>query len=693
MVSPVFKAGYQVNELQAVAPDGESVAFTSAGGFDHPLAGFPLGMAYIAHREPRGWSTASLQPPAGSALDYSSDLLYVLAAETVGANVGQSAYSGNEYELLVHDGTTPELLENWEVYGGEKLEQLNGQPIGPTEEGASADLCHVVIGRVEALRLPALNSTEQLYDVARGCGGGQPSVGVIGLNNKEKVINHDCRIELGVGPHYGSPHQAQEINRYAISRDGSEIFFTTNVESGKPACDTGAVQLFARLGGTTTIEVSRPIGPACVEVPCEKPTTRASAFFSGASDDGSRVYFTTEAQLTGEGEGNNLYMATIGCPATAPSECASAEKRVTSLVQVSRDPLASGGEVQGVASVARDGARIYFVARGVLTEAVNAQGLAARKGADNMYVYDADLQTVTFVADLCSGPRRSGVIIDSSCPSDLEAGGTRSDVSLWSSAAPEAQSAGPNGEFLVFSTYAQLLREDTDDARDVYEYDASTGVLERVSIGEGGYAANGNVNGIVNDAVIAAAHLGGAEAKDYQQQEMGRRAVSEDGSRIVFRTAGALSSRATNGVADVYEWHEGHVSLISSGTAEEGDENAMITQSGQDVFFTTAAGIAPDDRDGVQDIYDARLGEGFPPIAAEAAPCEGDGCQGPLTSPVPVMVPGSAVYAAGENLPPPKKVVAPRKAVPKHTKGKSKAKRRRAKRARGRALNRRRHVL
>ena len=44
--------------------------------------------------------------------------------------------------------------------------------------------------------------------------------------------------------------------------------------------------------------------------------TRASADFSGASEDGSTVYFTTAAQLTATDKdtGKDLYMATIGCP-------------------------------------------------------------------------------------------------------------------------------------------------------------------------------------------------------------------------------------------------------------------------------------------------------------------------------------------------------------------------------------------
>ena len=115
-----------------------------------------------------------------------------------------------------------------------------------------------------------------------------------------------------------------------------------------------------------------------------------SANFAGASEDGSRVFFTTAAPLSAEDtdSGNDLYMAQIGCPEGEP-ECAVSERVVTAMTQVSHAPgVGEAAEVQGVVAVAPDGSRAYFVARGVLSEAPNAQGAFAVKGADNLYVYD-----------------------------------------------------------------------------------------------------------------------------------------------------------------------------------------------------------------------------------------------------------------------------------------------------------------
>ncbi len=198
----------------------------------------------------------------------------------------------------------------------------------------------------------------------------------------------------------------------------------------------------------------------------------------------------------------------------------------------------------------------------------------------------------------------------------------------------------------------------------------------RVSNGENGFDSDGNTNGF--DASIAAVGINPDDDAD-QALELILRSVSDDGSRIVFSTARPLSERAVNGVSDVYEWYageggEGAVSLISGGTSPGPDENQTISPSGRDLFFETAEGLVPSDTDGLLDVYDARIGGGFPSVAATLQACSGDACQGPLTNPAPLLVPGSASQAAGGNFPEP--VV---KSVKKKVKLKAKLKKKRKK--------------
>jgi hypothetical protein len=638
MVSPPYKAGYSANSLVAAAPDGESVVFSSQGvfaGTDSP----DLELDYLSRRTVSGWATTSVQPPAefraaANVEDFSSSLESVLARAWLGPDIGSAQEVSPQDEYLLHDVGLPSIGENWRVFGGITLERTDHKHLVATESsgGASGDLCHVVIRTVEGALLPAAEGGEdQLYDVSSGCRG-EPWLRLVGLNNDGELINANCT-SLGAGA-FGAGSKFG-----AISGDGEEIFFTAKVDPSEEGCSEQHAQLFVRVGGSRTIEVSRPLdtsepfggcgdgggaGEVPGEVPCAGALAREPAEFAGASRDGSRVFFTTNAPLAGTDTdaGRDLYMASIGCP--GGGECAASEREVTSLVQVSQSLIGGeAAEVQNVVRVAPDGSRVYFVARGVLVDESNGEGDVPVKGADNFYVYDTGTGRVRFIGHCTVG----------------------------------ASDSTNDGRFLVFATGAQLIgrgaQADTDDAQDVYRYDAETGALDRVSLGEAGHDANGNGP---YDATIAS--VGVTIARVYDEYELGVRSISEDGSRIVFSSAESLSRDAVNGLTNIYEWHqepggEGVVSLISSGSSETPDTSPVISPSGRDVFFVTNQGLVPGDTDGQADVYDARLDGGFRPVAAPVAACAGDACQGPLTNPAPLLVPGSVSQTPGGNFPAP----------------------------------------
>jgi hypothetical protein len=717
MVSPPYKGGYGASAIEAVAPTGESVAFYSPGAFEGAPSS-PEGLiAYVAHRGATGWSTAPLMVPATMmpyivAQDVSSSLDSTLALGKPGSNEEGAGQAGTEEEFRLHLTDRPDTEANWEL-GGVVLRTLEDKPLTLIYHGASADFCHILftnLGR-EALLPQAAETTEpslQIYELDRGCSGGPTSLRLLGVNNQGKSVDPACAVDVGIGGHYASEKE-NEFN--AIAADGTEIFFTTNVDKAtKCANESGDHQLFVRLDGAKTLEVSKSVAEECNEVPCEPgAASRASANFVGASEDGSRVFFTTtQSYVASEDKDteNDLYMATIGCPSGNEHGCEAAEREVKPLVQVSHDPNGEAAQVQGVVRVAPDGSRVYFVASGDLLsqaeqEGIEGEGRAVPHAkADNLYVYDSVSGKVAFVADLCSGSELSGAVVDVRCPST-----TGSDERLWLSASgasgPEAQTAGTDGRFLVFSSYGQLVSSDTDTAKDIYRYDAETGALDRVSLGEAGSDANGNNS--LFDATIALGNWGGKVARQY---EMGNRAMTEDGSRIVFTTAEPLLPAAINHLTNVYEWHkeaddsEGRVSLISSGSAEEPVEDVVISPKGDDVFFVTVQGLVSQDTDGAPDIYDARLphlpGEqlGFSVTGAKRQQCLGDACQGPLTNPAPLLVPGSVPQAPGGNFAAPvsKPAVKAKKPKPKpkpkkkrQKKGKASGRSGKAKKAAGRS--------
>jgi hypothetical protein len=109
------------------------------------------------------------------------------------------------------------------------------------------------------------------------------------------------------------------------------------------------------------------------------------------------------------------------------------------------------------------------------------------------------------------------------------------------------------------------------------------------------------------------------------------------------------------------------VELISSG--QSGRESSLIDASptGSDVFFATLSSLWPGDP-GLVDVYDARVGGGFPAPPEPAGSCEGESCQSPPPAPE-APTPASATYSGPGNL------AAPKRKARKCPKGKRKVKR------------------
>jgi len=116
----------------------------------------------------------------------------------------------------------------------------------------------------------------------------------------------------------------------------------------------------------------------------------------------------------------------------------------------------------------------------------------------------------------------------------------------------------------------------------------------------------------------------------------------------------------------VYEWHEGTVSLISSG--EDAHPSFFLGWSpyvdpkgvkveGGNVFIGTHANLIPSQATESQgNIYDARICEPeddpcIQPPAGETAQCEGDACQNPPAAPIEATPGSSTFFGAGNLLP------------------------------------------
>jgi hypothetical protein len=699
MVSPAYKGGYGVDlgaAILATEEEGNRVEYMSFGAFAG-VTGSVKPPGYMAQRTANGWFSLPLVPPSEIApetlgSDLSRSLLQSVTLDDAGPSTGTGKYQNETDMFLLHGTSLPDAAEYFEVAGKIFLTSLEKKPLrsGTFYVGGSQDLCHLVFGANQPMLPEAQESKEvhfELYELDRGCLGATPALRVIGLNNEDKLISPRCQVLPG-----------GQRSANAIADGGAEIYFTVNVEIAEhPACISGRHQVFVRLEGSKTIEVSRPLSEACdevvspVTVPCEDAAVRASSDFVAASEDGSHVVFTTSQALTGEDvdSGNDVYIAGVGCPGGPSEVCEVRDRQLTEMSQVSYDPRpGQSARVLGVVRVAPDASRVYYVAEGDMLTVPEEDALASEgkdvpvDGAANLYVYETATKTTKFVTDLCSGPELSGQIESVRCPAGLVAGPrNRNDGEMWENG--DAETSGLDGRYLVFASYGRLVPTDTDTAADVYRYDALTGRLNRVSIGVAGYDADGNRDGF--DATIGRHVQQGFVTEKY---ELAMRAMSEDGTRVVFSSAESLSPMVSNNAENVYEWQEadggggeGEVAMISTGTAGEPDAEPVISPSGRDVFFTTVQGLVANDTDGAADIYDARRGGGFPPPPAAGLECL-EACQGPLSTPVPVLIPGSESQQPGENVPARKVSPHSKRKKKKSKKGGAKHRKRNARKAR-----------
>ncbi|HET7416967.1 MAG TPA: hypothetical protein VFJ61_05020 [Solirubrobacterales bacterium] len=88
-------------------------------------------------------------------------------------------------------------------------------------------------------------------------------------------------------------------------------------------------------------------------------------------------------------------------------------------------------------------------------------------------------------------------------------------------------------------------------------------------------------------------------------------AVTDQGE-LFFDTTSRLVAADVNGEYDVYVMQAGKARLISPGDGPFGARYADISADGRDVFFATAESLVGRDDDQATDIYDARIGGGFP---------------------------------------------------------------------------------
>lgn len=311
--------------------------------------------------------------------------------------------------------------------------------------------------------------------------------------------------------------------------------------------------------------------------------------YKGASADGDRIFFTSSERLTNAATTGGLYRYTVS---------------TGRLDQLVSGPLS----LIRIVKISADGSHVYFASNQRFTP-------DATVSRPNLYYID-DTTVRLVVTDASNVGFNSGV------------------ASNFESARQANVTA--DGKHLVFVASGRLTDFDNLGRAEVYLFDAIESRLTCVSCDPAGQRPPGSEP--VSDASIK---------WELDIADDTAPAITANGEMVVFDTSDQLVGGDTNRRRDVYEYRDGRLSLITTGREDSDAALVGMAGDGRDVFFATPATLLKADNDGGNvDLYDARVGGGFPDTTEQRpAPCSGDSCQGPPAAPPRIEPLGTESFA------------------------------------------------
>ncbi|MHB8242807.1 MAG: TolB-like translocation protein, partial [Solirubrobacteraceae bacterium] len=469
-VSPEEKGGFEApfNEglefTSQASTLGDSLSFMAVGSIV-PSQGSGLPDTFVASHTSSGWQTVSVTPPTpeappttiteyGYGFDFSADLANIvikvpfqsLAPEPERATPGVYnlflRHPNGSYALVTAASpSTPPTIPCLLCFEETDLSAFMGANTGTPAVGA---FTHILFEVDESLLTTPLVPSEQLVPNLYESNMEEPSsqrVHPVGVLPDGSVTAGGSVAGAGMSYEHSSVINTTAGDgavARAISNDGSHVLFQATADGGAPDPEqAGITELYDRIDGSATIEISAPAPGSTPANPAPEPAT-----YWTASVDGQDVYFTSPAELTSASntgtanEGNDLYRYEV------------ATHELTDLSVDASDP--AGASVLGVVGASEDGSYVYFVASGQLEAGHGVPG------EPNLYVEHNGV--AHFIATL-----------------------NPSDASLWTGTATQASGyVTPDGRHLAFASVSQLTSYDNHDQnepsradREVYEYDAT----------------------------------------------------------------------------------------------------------------------------------------------------------------------------------------------------------------------------
>jgi hypothetical protein len=728
LVSPLDKNDRGAEAVDSRASiSGEAVTYTSRGSFFGPQ-GATESSRYISRRGATGWSTQNVTP---SSLAYETgrvpfaELLFtpdlsqgLVLNEDVPLVKGEEAGYDNLY--VANLASTPasyQTVSNVNPPGEPPYNQ--GDTGAPKAVGVSTDLSHVVFQQGADLTANAEGNGEHVYEWVAG------KLSLVDVPPAgTKFEGSDT---AGAPGNSNLPDEGDTW--HAVSDNGLRVFFTAGATHQQ-----GEGQLYVRenpeqepspepAGKCTvssdacTVEVSASQRTDCADHnPCSgtpepDPNGPQPAYFRDASAAGTRVFFTSRAELTNEANTDEDNVANL-------YEYNLETGTLSDLTAENPEGAAVLGLVTASENAGEENSYVYFVANGVLASNENSNKETAKSG-------DCRTEEVTFEGErTCSlyvehytggqwGTRFIATLV-AHASSGFSAGEAAGDEKDWLSVeggtldrdygpGQHTVRVTPDGTTLAFESERSLTGYDNEPVepgagapghqctenggalkgisavhpdlavpcREVYLYDAVTEKLVCASCDSSGARP------------VGPAELGG------QEDEEGNgfvppstyylsRNLSENGGRLFFQSPDALVPHDSNNQLDVYEWErvggtdsspaeieQGENSCTSSASTFNANSEGCVfpisdvagdfesrfmdaTPDGSNVFIATKDQLVPEaDADARPNAYDVRVGGGFP-VSVPAAPCDnGDSCKAPVSPQPSIFAPSGSATFSG----------------------------------------------
>jgi hypothetical protein len=646
--SPVKKNGEEVSKADLFASqvpfqaslEDAGIAFATVGALPESSSG-GLNDQYVSYSSAPGspWSTLSLQPDSQFQLSFSEgdtgNTKYYspnLSCGVEQTELPQPKHGGETQPQLPPGETAEERVLNLYVWraapgigsGVESNELVSSEKPAnaaasneSSVDGATADCKHIIFqSGYEFLGAPP----GSLYEWSEG---------TLHLAS----VLPDGRAAESVSEVLGGEGES-DLNQLTseVASGGGEVMHTIFTAHADEGADQGLNEVFIRRspenGTATTVEASAPQHGAS--------TVDTGARFQAASKNGNLIFFTANYGLT----------PSTSTGSEAPTKCEQLPGHLGpgcdlyvydgesgSLTDISADKEALTGDKKGagvrsVLGISEDGAVVYFAATGQLVPGqgnTQVQNEEPTHPAANVYAFhDGKLSYVSTIGQQEAGDSGAHPVF---LPAELDAISGEKGMQYTVSRVPA------NGEYLLFATNLPVREYDGEkyENRDQITNEADYELYEYSLTSEAVTCVSCNPDRAVRP--IQRGLEGPFAAFESNHDGYLTRTLTNNGE-VFFDSVDPLVSQATNKTVNVYEWQPdgiggcelaaGCVHILDSGTDPNPSYFADASANGENVFITTQQALAPQDQDGLRDVYDVRVDGGI--LEVSPGHCLEEGC-------------------------------------------------------------------